>query len=114
MAKWGVLGADDDWWITVNVSCAHLNPNRRGMIEAPKGQSEHARGFDPRAEDLILMVRRFNAIHTPAGEVDQPRRPLEGSAPFPEATRIPAQGFPGEFASRWRSSKDHDRPPLAG
>lgn len=95
--------------ITVNMSRAHLHPHRRRCTHRPHRPPKHQRGFNPRSQNLVLMVRSLDAVHRPPGQVHNRPGIVQRLNPRPGRASIPRNMPPvanGHARSRRRPRKD--------
>src|SRR5262249_27234733 len=75
--------------IAVDVCGAHLDPDRRRVIDFKQCAAEDEGGFNARAENFVLVVGRFDAIDSAAREVDQADGAVERRAPVAKRSGVP-------------------------
>jgi hypothetical protein len=76
-------------WIAVDVCCAHLYPNGRGRSDRAHCLSQDSRGFNARAEDLVVIIGSLDAVDSTAHQVDQAGGAVEFTFPFPSGAGVP-------------------------
>ena len=79
--------------VAVDVGGAGLNPDRRDAavptLDLPARRSQNAGRLDARAKDLVAVVRRLDAVHRPAGEINQAVRTVQDIGPITKGSTVP-------------------------
>ncbi len=102
----GLFRANQLRRISVDVRRAHLHPHRRRRIDTTQRLAQDTCRLDPRPKDLVLVVRRFDAVDAAAGKVDQPGGVVQLVSPRPQRPPVP-RPMPPRTGGLWCSAREN-------